>query len=95
MTDPRSETQGWLTNPPSQRTRLPNCLACVMDMEPHGHVQTAIVMIDKAVGQLDAINPDSDPERAYAEANKILLAAAPPEIRAAYERITARTARRS
>lgn len=41
------------------------------------------------VAALDAI-PTRDPEHAHGEADRILLAAAPPEVREAYQRVTAR-----
>lgn len=45
--------------------------------------------IQEAIADLDTI-PEGDPERAHSEADKILLKMVPPEVRAAYERLTER-----
>lgn len=42
------------------------------------------------VSALDAIDPAEDPEQAHALAEKVLLAALGPEVRAAYDRLVAR-----
>jgi len=44
------------------------------------------------VAALDAIDPSGDPEHAHAEADRVLLAALGPEVRAAYDRLVARAA---
>ena len=44
----------------------------------------------EAVAKLDAIDPSGDPEGAHDQADKILLAALPPEVREAYERLVSR-----
>lgn len=41
------------------------------------------------VAALDALSGD-DPEHAHGEADRVLLQAVPPEVRAAYERVTSR-----
>lgn len=48
-------------------------------------------MSEYPVADLDAIDA-SDPERAHAEADAVLLTAVHPDIRAAYERVVARAA---
>lgn len=40
---------------------------------------------------LDRIDPTGDPERAHSLADDLLLAAVPPEVRAAYQRLVARS----
>ena len=42
------------------------------------------------VAALDAINPIDDPEAAHSEAEKVLLGALGPEVKAAYDRLVAR-----
>jgi len=44
------------------------------------------------IAALDAIDPAGDPEHAHGEADKVLLAALGPEVKAAYDRLVARTA---
>lgn len=47
--------------------------------------------ITDAIAALDKISA-ADPEGAHSEADKLLLSLVPPDVRAAYERVTARAA---